>query len=259
MKKQFVLSIIIIFIFLAVTASAFTVSDGSDISYMAASESMILLKNENNALPLTSTDKIAIFGAGQVFTDGRTGGFIFMGQGSGSFRYDEVISNPCDVLASYADEGKLGGVYSSLSDAYKAVAVAGVIGRNASPVSTMQYTISNSYTVSLASIAINLDANYTVTNCATVSEKDIITEATALTYGEDGFVYIDGKLSPAKICGVPMQSDVNGDGEVTVFDVLGVLSAMINHKGTTNLFIADINGDKKLTLIDVIVHIKKIA
>ena len=125
MKKQLILSIVIMFVLLAVTAGAFTVSDGSDVSYTAASESMILLKNENNALPLTSTDKIAIFGEGQVFTDGRTGGFIFMGQGSGSFKFDETIANPCDVFTSYVDMGKLGGVYTALSDAYKTAAAAG--------------------------------------------------------------------------------------------------------------------------------------
>ena len=125
MKKRFILSMIILSVLFATVASAITVSDGSEISYTAASESMVLLKNENNALPLTSTDKIAIFGEGQVFTDGRTGGFIFMGQGSGSFKFDEKIANPCDVLASYVSAGKLGGVYTALSDSYKAAAVSG--------------------------------------------------------------------------------------------------------------------------------------
>lgn len=144
-------------------------------------------------------------------------------------------------------------------DANDAKATAGVIGRVAATVGTMHYTVSNSYTVSLAPIVTILDSNYTVTNCESVSEEDIITEATALTYGEGGFVYLDGKLTLSKICGTPMQSDVSGDGEFTVFDVLSVLRAMLNHRGTTNLFIADINGDESLTLADVLAHIKKLV
>ena len=51
---------------LSVGTSAFMVADGLDISYAAALESMVLLKNENDALPLTATDKIALFGEGQI-------------------------------------------------------------------------------------------------------------------------------------------------------------------------------------------------
>ena len=103
--------------------SAYAVSDGAQKSYEAAAEAMVLLKNENKALPLTPTDKIAIFGEGQVYTDGKTGGFFLMGRGSGYFVPSETPKNPCDELASYVDAGKLGGVYSALSDSYKAAAV----------------------------------------------------------------------------------------------------------------------------------------
>ena len=107
------------------TASAYVVSDGADKSYAAATEAMVLLKNENNALPLTSTDRIAIFGEGQVYTDGKTGGFFLMGRGSGYFVPSETPKSPCDILASYVDAGKLGGVYTALSDSYKAAKVVG--------------------------------------------------------------------------------------------------------------------------------------
>ncbi|MBQ4151114.1 MAG: glycoside hydrolase family 3 C-terminal domain-containing protein [Clostridia bacterium] len=107
------------------TASAYVVSDGADKSYAAATEAMVLLKNENNALPLTSTDRIAIFGEGQVYTDGKTGGFFLMGRGSGYFIPSETPKSPCDILASYVDAGKLGGVYTALSDSYKAAKVVG--------------------------------------------------------------------------------------------------------------------------------------
>ena len=127
MKRVTAFFVLFVFLFCALTfvSNAFVVTDGADTSYTAASESMVLLKNDNDALPLKNTDKIAIFGEGQVFTDGRTGGFIFMGQGSGSFRYNGTVKNPCDVLASYVDEGKLGGVYTALSASYKNAAVTG--------------------------------------------------------------------------------------------------------------------------------------
>ena len=45
------------------------------------------------------------------------------------------------------------------------------------------------------------------------------------------------------------KGDVNGDGEVTVMDVMSILNAVTNEKKLGN---ADISGDGKLTLIDVI-------
>ncbi len=110
---------------LPVSVGAYVVADGADKSYAAAAEAMVLLKNENHALPLTSADKIAIFGDGQVYTDGKTGGFFLMGRGSGYFVPSETPKNPCDVLASYVNNGKLGGVYTALSESYKAAAVTG--------------------------------------------------------------------------------------------------------------------------------------
>ncbi len=128
MKKDsilVILSLILVCSMLPVNIGAYSVPDGADKSFAAASEALVLLKNEDSALPLTSTDKIAIFGEGQVYTDGRTGGFFIMGRGSGAFVESEEPKNPCDVLESYVSQGKLGGVYSALSDSYKAAAVTG--------------------------------------------------------------------------------------------------------------------------------------
>ncbi len=102
--------------------SAYFVSDGDDASYVAAAEAMVLLKNDNSALPLTSTDKIAVFGEGQVYTDGKTGGYFLMGRGSGYFVSSKTPRSPCDLLSDYAKAGKIGGVYTKLSDAYKTAA-----------------------------------------------------------------------------------------------------------------------------------------
>ncbi|MBQ4556123.1 MAG: glycoside hydrolase family 3 C-terminal domain-containing protein [Clostridia bacterium] len=137
--------------------------------------------------------------------------------------------------------------------------VAGVIGRNASLVTAMQYTITNSYTIAYTPIAVNLEANYTITNCAIASESDIATGQTSLTYGEGGFVYLGGKLSLAKVNGIPSRYDVNGDGSISVYDALQVLKAMVNHCGIPNRFVADINGDGELTLMDALAHFKSLV
>ena len=129
MKIRSLISIVIAMLLmcsvLPMFAGAYAAADGADKAYDAAAEAMVLLKNENNALPLTSSDKIAVFGEGQVYTDGKTGGFFLMGRGSGYFVPSETPKSPIDVLASYVSSGKLGGVYTALSDSYKAAAVTG--------------------------------------------------------------------------------------------------------------------------------------
>ncbi len=107
---------------LCFTALGYTVSDGASASYAAATEGMVLLKNDRKALPLKSTDKIAVFGEGQVYTDGRTGGYFLMGRGSGKFVPHKTPSSPYDLLTSYASKGKLGGVYDGLASSYKKAA-----------------------------------------------------------------------------------------------------------------------------------------
>ena len=48
---------------LPLSGSAYTVSDGPSVSYEAAKESMVLLKNENSVLPLKKQDEITVLGA----------------------------------------------------------------------------------------------------------------------------------------------------------------------------------------------------
>jgi|GEM_PF-118596 len=119
------MSALLLFSAMLLPASAYAVSDGAEKSYAAATESMVLLKNENGALPLTATDKIALFGEGQVYTDGKTGGFYLMGRGSGYFVPSETPPSPYALLTSYAEAGKLGGVYADLCASYEAAKVVG--------------------------------------------------------------------------------------------------------------------------------------
>ncbi len=127
-------------------ASAYAVSDGAEKSYAAATEGMVLLRNEDKALPLTATDKIALFGEGQVFTDGKTGGFYLMGRGSGYFVLSETPPSPYALLTSYAAAGKLGGVYDALTASYQAAAKADADGEDYAYVPTdAEYTAAAAY------------------------------------------------------------------------------------------------------------------
>lgn len=104
---------------------AYAIPENADLAEAAADESLVLLKNEREALPLTAADKIALFGEGQAATDGKTGGFYLMNRGSGYFKPSEALASPCNLLADAAADGRLGGVYRPLADAYKAAAEAG--------------------------------------------------------------------------------------------------------------------------------------
>lgn len=119
------IAVLLVCSLLPISSSAYAVLDGADKSFAAASEALVLLKNDNKALPLTPTDKIAVFGEGQVYTDGKTGGFFLMGRGSGYFVPSETPKSPCDLLESYVSVGKLGGIYTALSDSYKTASAAG--------------------------------------------------------------------------------------------------------------------------------------
>ena len=50
--------------------------------------------------------------------------------------------------------------------------------------------------------------------------------------------------------------DLNGDGSVTIVDVLALIRAVVNHQTVAN---GDLNGDGKVGLIDVIRVIKLIS
>ncbi len=79
-------------------------------------EGIVLLKNNNDVLPLNSDSKVAVFGKGQLYT---SGGYTLGGGGSGTMYLSYTPDGPGDHLVKLANEGKLS-VYTPLYEAYKA-------------------------------------------------------------------------------------------------------------------------------------------
>ncbi len=80
------------------------------LSRRAAADGMVLLKNNNSALPLQKGARVALFGKSSVdYTKG--------GRGSGDV-YTKYIRNICDGLRIKADEGKLS-LYEPLNEFYE--------------------------------------------------------------------------------------------------------------------------------------------
>ncbi len=103
----------------AVTVSALPPQANFDLARTAVGEGIVLLKNED-ALPLKSTQTIALFGGGQVFTGSTENGYQIGGGGSGRVYYDDrTIAGPADALLEAADAGKIN-IYKPLTQAYKA-------------------------------------------------------------------------------------------------------------------------------------------
>lgn len=79
-------------------------------------EGMVLLKNDNNALPLSSNSSIAVFGKAQLRI---AGGYYLGGGGSGTMYLDYTPMGPGDYLMQLSKEGKVS-VYEPLYEAYLA-------------------------------------------------------------------------------------------------------------------------------------------
>lgn len=126
MKKGFLEKIISITIVVVMILSLFvfpnataTVMDGNDsIAYRVASEGIVLLKNENKALPLEEgKEKIALFGNGQIFDGTVTTGFQTAGDGSAEDAPVLVI-DPSDAFINLDTAGKIN-LYDSLTAKYQ--------------------------------------------------------------------------------------------------------------------------------------------
>ncbi|MBQ8288710.1 MAG: glycoside hydrolase family 3 C-terminal domain-containing protein, partial [Clostridia bacterium] len=76
----------------------------------AAAEGMVLLKNEDNVLPLQKDSIVALFGKGQI-------DLIKGGTGSGDVRTEHIVG-VLEGLETKAEEGKIG-IYTALAKRYK--------------------------------------------------------------------------------------------------------------------------------------------
>ena len=54
----------------------------------------------------------------------------------------------------------------------------------------------------------------------------------------------------------PVEGDFNGDGQVTIMDVMLALNALLNNQTLEN---SDMNGDGEFSLIDVLRVLKQIV
>lgn len=75
-------------------------------------EGLVLLKNKNNALPLTKDNTVAFFGKGQ-----NNSFFAFGGYGSGEVYMNHIPPAPADVFAELAEMGKTS-IYEPLYNEY---------------------------------------------------------------------------------------------------------------------------------------------
>ena len=92
-----------------------------ELSRQVATEGMVLLKNDNSALPLPKGEKVALFGEGQLYVEDG-GSFVKGGGGSGDVTAAYVVA-PLEGMENKAADGKVT-LNSDLAGKYKAHAAA---------------------------------------------------------------------------------------------------------------------------------------
>lgn len=101
----------------AVPMTAAAAADGADeipasaaerakLSRAAAAEGQVLLRNENEALPLQKGEQVAVFGGWQI-------NYIATGSGSGDMPYTSKM-NFCEAMLEKTNEGKIS-LYTPIS------------------------------------------------------------------------------------------------------------------------------------------------
>ncbi len=105
-------------LFICPQTTATILSGNNSLAYDVASEGIVLLKNENNALPLEyGEEKIALFGNGQIYNGTVTAGFQTAGDGSAEDAPSYVI-DPSDAFLKLDTEGKVD-LYNDLTSKYQ--------------------------------------------------------------------------------------------------------------------------------------------
>ncbi|MBE6949279.1 MAG: hypothetical protein E7456_05475 [Ruminococcaceae bacterium] len=108
------LALVMIICMLPATVVASSDQAHKDLAREAVGEGLVLLKNDDNALPLASNERVALFGGGQIYTASTSNGYQIGGGGSGWVNMDYTPDGPAEVLAEMVD------VYEPLTAAYEA-------------------------------------------------------------------------------------------------------------------------------------------
>lgn len=101
-------------------ATKYSATEQAAVSLRAAQEGAVLLKNENSALPLRPSDKVAIFGTRQLVdpeTSKTTYGYLPGGAGSGAV-WGILNTSPLSCLRNKANVGKFT-LYDTISQNYE--------------------------------------------------------------------------------------------------------------------------------------------
>lgn len=101
------------------SADAYALNDrNKPLSREILTEGMVLLKNEADALPLASTDRIAVFGSACVYTGKTTSGFQIGGGGSSELTPSYTPVDLLSALEAAENAGEIS-VYKPLAEAYR--------------------------------------------------------------------------------------------------------------------------------------------
>ncbi len=101
----------------AVPVSAISAPQSKELAREIMNEAAVLMKNDNNVLPLKQGQKVAIFGNGQKYAPGTYRGYQVGGGGSGHAVSDSDIIDPITALRAEAAKGKIE-IYEPLSTKY---------------------------------------------------------------------------------------------------------------------------------------------
>ncbi len=122
-KKILAVALVAVMLLSALPVSAtvdYEHTDHTDLALAAVTEGIVLLKNDNQALPLGQKEGIALFGNGQIYAASTTEGYQIGGGGSGWV--SSMLGTPmgpAEALLEAEKQGKVS-VYKPLYDAYKA-------------------------------------------------------------------------------------------------------------------------------------------
>ena len=108
------LAVIMAVLTLVPMASAVPIESNKELARAILSEGTVLLKNENKVLPLKSSDKVAIFGQGQIYTGSTSNGYQIGGGGSGNLTPAYTPISPATALIDAGVD-----VYLPLTEAYQ--------------------------------------------------------------------------------------------------------------------------------------------